>query len=276
MCQILTHPALHVAALLPRNLLAHLRIVLGDSHTLDAATEPAELQSLLRAEAADLLIVDPALRDGQIADSIEEIMARHPTLPVIVYTVLAPESMRLVLRLARQGVQHVVLNRFDDEPRRFLDLIERIPAHPLAELMLLELAAPMRALPIVVSRAIEHLFRSPARVKNSQELARLAGMAPRSLYRHLAPVGLQPRPLIVCARLLRAFTLLRAPESRLKEITVKLGYANPDTLSDLLHEWTGKSAKEIRRDVSPELFVRLLADHLRRVEPDGDVAVEPV
>jgi AraC-like DNA-binding protein len=268
---------LHVVALLPRNLLAHLRIVLGDAHSLETATDTAELHALLHAEAADLLVVDPSIRDAQLADAIEEIIARHPALPVIVYTILAPTAMRLVVRLARLGVQHVVLNRFDDEPKRFLDLIERVPAHPMAELMLQELAASLRALPVVVARAIEQLFRSPARVKNSQELARLAGMAPRSLYRHMMPAGLQPRHVIICARLLRAYTLLRAPGSRLKEITKKLGYSDPDTLSKLLFEWTGRAPKDIRRDVPPELFVRLLADHLRRVEPEGEaVEVEPV
>ena len=266
---------MHVVALLPRNLLAHLRIVLGDAHSLDIATDPAELQALLSANVADLIVIDPSVRDGQLADAIEEIIARHPQLPVVVYTTLQPMAMRLVVRLARLGVQHVVLNRFDDEPRRFLDLIERVPSHPMAELMLQELAAPLRALPVVVTRAIEMLFRSPARVKNSQELAKLAGMAPRSLYRHMTPAGLQPRHLIVCARLLRAYTLLRAPGSRLKEITAKLGYSDPDTLSKLLQEWTGRAAKDIRRDVPPELFVRLLADHLRRVEPEEEV-VEPV
>jgi AraC-like DNA-binding protein len=266
---------LHVVALLPRNLLAHLRLVLGDAHSLDTATDSAELHSLLRTEATDLLIVDPSVRDGQFAEAIEEIIAGQPTLTVVVYTTLAPTEMRLIVRLARLGVQHVVLNRFDDEPRRFLDLIERVPAHPMAELMLQELAAPLRALPIVVARAVEQLFRSPARVKNSQELARLAGMAPRSLYRHMMPAGLQPRHLIVCARLLRAYTLLRAPGSRLKEITLKLGYSDPDTLSNLLLEWTGRVPKEIRRAVPPELFVRLLADHLQRVEPEEE-AVEPV
>ena len=260
---------MHVVALLPRNLLAHLRIVLRDTHTLHAVTDSAELHSLLGAEAADLLIVDPSMRDGQLAEAIEEIVARHPTLAVVVYTMMAPASMRMVVRLARLGVQHVVLNRFDDEPRRFLDLIERVPTHPLAELMLQELATPLRSLPIVVARAIELLFRSPARVKNSQELARLAGMAPRSLYRHLTPMGLQPRQLIICARLLRAYTLMRTPGSRLKEITVKLGYADPDTLSDLMFEWTGRAPKDVRRSVKPELFVRLLADHLRRA---GDEA----
>jgi transcriptional regulator GlxA family with amidase domain len=249
-------------------------MVLGDAHSLDTATDSVELHSLLRADSADLLIVDPALREGQMADAIEEIIAGHPTLPVVVYTVLAPTAMRLVVRLARLGVHHVVLNRFDDEPRRFLDLIERVPAHPMAELMLQELASPLRALPVVVARAIEQLFRSPARVKNSQELARLAGMAPRSLYRHMMPAGLQPRHLIICARLLRAYTLLRAPGSRLKEITAKLGYSDPDTLSKLLHEWTGRAPKDIRREVPPELFVRLLADHLRgeRTEDEDEAS----
>jgi len=129
----------------------------------------------------------------------------------------------------------------------------------------------LRTLPVAVSRAVEHLFRSPTRVRNSQELAKLAGMASRSLYRHMMPAGLQPRHLIVCARLLRAYTLLRTPGSRLKEITAKVGYADPDTLTKLLQEWTGQSPKEIRRDVPPELFVRLLADHLGHADPEQDV-----
>ena len=262
---------MHVVALLPRNLLAHLRIVLGDAHSLDTAIDPAELHSLLHGGVADLLILDPAIRDGQFGDALEEIIAQHPTLPVVIYTVLAPMAMRMVVRLARLHVQHVVLNRFDDEPRRFLDLIERVPAHPMAELMLQELAPSLRNLPVVVSRAVEHLFRSPTRVKNSQDLAKLAGMASRSLYRHMMPAGLQPRHLIVCARLLRAYTLLRTPGSRLKEITAKVGYADPDTLTKLLQEWTGRSPKEIRRDVPPQLFVRLLAEHLRHADPEQDV-----
>jgi AraC-like DNA-binding protein len=268
---LLSHAALHVIALLPRNLLAHLRVVLGDAHSLAAAADSAELHALLRVEGADLLIVDPALRDGQFSEEIEEIIAQHRALPVIVYTVLAPAAMRFVVRTVRLGVQHVVLNRFDDEPRRFLDLIERVPAHPMAELMLQELAPQLRALPVVVTRAIEQLFRSPARVKNSQDLARLAGMATRSLYRHTMPAGFQPRQLIICARLLRAYTLLRAPGSRLKEITVKLGYSDPDTLSSLLHEWTGYTPREVRQEVPPELFVRLLAGQLNRGQTEEEV-----
>ncbi|MDB4887057.1 MAG: transcriptional regulator, AraC family [Gemmatimonadetes bacterium] len=230
---------------------------------------------MLRSAEVDLLIVDPAMRDGGFADDIEDIIARNRAMPVVVYTTLAPTAMRLVVRLGRLGVQHVVLNRFDDEPRRFLDLIERVPAQPLAELMLQALAEPLRSLPIVVARAIEQLFRSSARVRGTQELAKMAGMVPRTLYRQLAPTGLQPRHLIICARLMRAYVLLRGPEPRLKEIALKLGYADPSGMSEQLREWTGVAPKEIRRAMDAEQFVRLLADHLRRAQPDDEELATP-
>ncbi len=253
--------------------------MLGDGHSLSAAADSAELHSLLRVDDVELLVVDPAVRDGALAEAIEDIIGRYPSLPVVVYTSLAPTAMRLVVRLARLGVQHVVLNRFDDEPRRFLDLIERVPAHPIAEMMLQELAPQLRALPVVLARAIEQLVRSPSRVKNTQELARMAGMIPRTLYRYLTPVGLQPRHLIVAARLLRAYTYLHAPSSRLKEVALKLGYVDPGLLSAQLRDWTGLSPKDFRRSVTPAELVRLLADHLRRAdaeEEDEHGEVEPV
>jgi AraC-like DNA-binding protein len=252
--------------------------VLGDLHSLDTATDSAELHSLLRASDADVLVVDPSAHDGRWAGAVTEVVGAHPALPVVVYTTLTPSAMRHVVQLARIGIQHVVLNRFDDEPRRFLELIERAPAHPMADLMLLELATRLASLPVVLTWAIEQLFRSPARVRTSQELAELAGMIPRTLYRHLAPLGLQPRHLLICARLLRVYTLLRGRDVRLKEIALKLGYAAPDHLSEQMREWTGCSPKELRNTLSPEEFVHALASHLLRanVEQTVEDAAEPV
>jgi AraC-like DNA-binding protein len=129
-------------------------------------------------------------------------------------------------------------------------------------------------LPVVLARAIEQLVRSPARAKNSQDLATLAGMTLRTLYRHLTPVGLHPRHLIVCARLLRAYTYLRGPGGRLKEVALKLGYSDPGQLSEQLREWTGHSPKDVRRTLPAAEYVRLIAEHLRRAEAEDEV--EPV
>ena len=155
---------MHVVALLPRNLLSHLRIVLGEQHSLDTPGNVAELYALLRSSDVDVLIVDPMMADRNSEGVLDEIVAAYPHVATIAYTTLTPAAMRHVVRLARVGLQHVVLNRFDDEPRRFLDLIDRVPAHPLAESMLQELAVPLRTLPVIVIRAIEQLFHSTARV----------------------------------------------------------------------------------------------------------------
>lgn len=245
---------------------------------MSTAGNAAELYSLLRSSDVDVLVVDPVMHARSSDDALDEVLAVHSQVPVIAYTTLTPAAMRHVVRLARVGLQHVVLNRFDDEPARFLDLIERAPAHPMAEAMLQELAIPLRTLPVIVIRAIEQLFRSPSRVKNAQDLASLAGMIPRTLYRHLMPVGLQPRQLLICARLLRTYTLLRQRGIRVKEVALKLGYADPDHLTEQLREWTGCSPRDLRSSLSPEQLVRMLASHLMRSNAEHGVedAAEPV
>ena len=252
--------------------------MLGDQHSLSTAENAAELYTLLRSSDVDVMVIDPATEERESDGVLEEIIATHPQVPAVVYTALTPAAMRQVIGLARVGLQHVVLNRFDDEPSRFLDLIERAPAHPLAEAMLQELAVTLRTLPVIVTRAIEQLFRSPGRVKNTQELARLAGMLPRTLYRQMMPVGLQPRQLLICARLLRTYTLVREPGVRVKEVAFKLGYADPDHLTEQLREWTGCSPKDLRSTLTPDQFVRMLASHVMRANAEHGVedAAEPV
>ena len=252
--------------------------MLGEQHSLSAAGNAAELYALLRSSDVEVLVIDPLLPPGKSDGALDEIVAAYPHVATIAYTTLTPGAMRHVVRLARVGLQHVVLNRFDDEPSRFLDLIERAPAHPLAEAMLQELAVPLRGLPVIVIRAIEQLFRSPSRVKCTQDLANLAGMIPRTLYRHLMPVGLPPRQLMICARLLRSYTLVREPGVRLKEISMKLGYADPDHLTEQLREWTGCSPRDLRSTLNPDQFVRMLATHLMRSNAEHGVedAAEPV
>jgi AraC-like DNA-binding protein len=63
----------------------------------------------------------------------------------------------------------------------------------------------------------------------------------------------------------------------LKEVALKLGYADPSHLSEQLRDWTGYAAKDIRRLLPPAEFVRLLADHLRRADAEEEEdEVEPV
>src|SRR5206468_9951034 len=113
---------------------------------------------------------------------------------------------------------------------------------------------PLRSMPVVLARAIEQLVRSPSRARTIPDLAAMAGMTTRTLYRYLTPMGLPPRQLLIGARLVRAYIFLRGPDSRLKDVALKLGYAQADQLSEQLREWTGLAPKDIRRTLPPAEF----------------------
>ena len=254
-----------VAAFLSSQLLTHLRVVLGRGHRLHPVEGWTELAKILREEGVDLLVADPAA-DGHVkVAELQQLMRQFPSVPVVVYTALSPATMKAVIQLAKGGVEHVVLNRFDDEPRRFKDLLEGVPGHALADQMLRQLAGPLSGLPIQVGRAIEQLFRSPGRFKSTDDLAAAAGMNKRTLYRNLEPVGFfSPRLLVVAARLLRVYAHLRDPGRQIKEIADKVGYHSPWQLTQQMREVTGHTPRTVRRRVGAEEFISLLARHVYR------------
>lgn len=254
-----------VVAYLPRSLLSHLKIVVGAEHSLTAVWSWAELQATVKHLVTDIVVADPMAAGTVEVESLETLRREFPSLPVVVYTSLAPASIKAIVRLARSGVEHVVLNRFDDEPRKFLELIEGIPAFALGDRMLRELAGPLSCLPVVVVRAIDQLFRSPSRFKSSQDLAEAAGMNLRTLYRNLEPAGIySARSLVVAARLLRAYAYLQDPGRSIKDVAAKAGYHSPWQLSQQMRELTGYTTEQVRREVDSDALVVLLAEQIQR------------
>jgi AraC-like DNA-binding protein len=254
-----------VVAFLPRQLLTHLRVVLGPDHSLTAVSSWGELQSVIKHDCPDVLVADPAAAGVVQVEALEDLRRHFPSLSIVVYTTLSPSSVGAIVRLAKVGVEHVVLNRFDDEPRKFLELLEGIPAFALGDRMLQELADALSMLPVTVVRAIDQLFRSPARFKNAQDLAVAAGMNLRTLYRNLEPAGIySARALVVSARLLRAYAFLQDPGRSIKDVAAKAGYHSPWQLSQHLRELTGRTTEQVRREMNQDALVSLLAEQVRR------------
>src|SRR5438045_3402495 len=109
-----------VVAYLPRQLLSHLTIVLGPQHSLFAAGRWDELRAAVLQRGADVLVVDPMTEGAASVDVIEDIHRQFPSLPIVIYTTMSAPSMRAIHHLGRVGLEHVVLNRFEDERARFL------------------------------------------------------------------------------------------------------------------------------------------------------------
>ena len=257
-----------VAAFLNSSLLSHLKVVLGREHTLIEASGWSALHVTLRHRCIDLVVADP-VADGHLqVTEMEQIVRHYPSVPVVVYTALSPATARALVALGRSGVEHVVLHRFDDEPRRFLDLLERVPAHALGDQLLQRLSDPIARLPVMVVRAIEQAIRTPSRFHTAQDLAAAAGMNTRTLYRNLDAAGISSaRALVVGARLLRAYSLLRDPGRSIKQIASRLGYHSPWQLTRQMREVTGLTPKIVRRDLPMDAFVARVAEDIRRRRP---------
>jgi AraC-like DNA-binding protein len=254
-----------VVAYLPRQLLSHLTIVLGSQHSLTAAGSWDELRRAVLQQVTDVLVVDPVVDGAARIDVISEIRQQFPSLPVVIYTSLSADSMRAIMELGRVGIEHVVLNRFDDERRRFLELLERVPGQTLSDRMLRLLAPELGRLPTPMVRAVEQLFRSPGRFRNSQDLSSAAGTLLRTLYRQLDVVGIHsPRLLVASARLLRAYSLMRDPGRQIKEVAAKVGYHSQYQLTQHMRALTGHTPRDVRTYVEPDQFVALLAEGVRR------------
>jgi AraC-like DNA-binding protein len=254
-----------VVAYLPRQLHQHLTIVLGSQHSLIPAEGWEDLRAAVLQRVTDILVVDPVADGNPRTDVILEIHRQFPSLPIVIYTALNASSMRAILALGRAGIEHVVLNRFDDERRRFLELLERVPAQALSDRMLRLLAPELAKLPVTMVRAIEQMFRSPARFRNTQDLSAAAGTILRTLYRQLDMAGIHsPRLLVAAARLLRVYALLRDPGRQIKEVAAKVGYHSQYQLTQHMRALTGHTPRTVRTYIEPNQFVTLLADGVRR------------
>lgn len=253
-----------VVALLPRQLLSHLTIVLGPQHSLTAVRGWDELEAAVHTRVTDVIVVDPLVDGTPRADVILEIHRQFPSLPIVVYTALSAESTRAIVQVGRAGIEHVVLNRFDDERGRFLELLERVPGQALSDQMLRQLAPELARLPVPVVRAIEQLFRSPGRFRNAQDLSAAAGTILRTLYRQLEGAGIQsPRLLVAAARLLRVYALLRDPGRHIKDVASKVGYHSQYQLTQHMRALTGHTPRTVRMYIEPAQFVTMLVAGVR-------------
>lgn len=252
-----------VVAYLPPPLLSHLRIVLGDRHQLTSVDGWEALEVSIRRSEADVVVLDPTLPGTVRVSETVLLQERYPSLRVVVYTSLTPGAMRMVVELAKHGLQHVVLHRFDDDPRRFTELLTQLPGHALGEMLLEKVKDAVGALPPRVGGAVARMMRAPRHYSTVDDLAAGAGMTRRQLYRVLEGAGFtSPRLLVQAARAVRAFAFLRDPGRLLEDVSEKLGYSEPRVLNRVMLELVGTRPLEARGTMSPQEFVERVAARL--------------
>ena len=260
---------MEVLARLSAPLAAQLQIALAGEHSLTFVDGWGALLLAIRERPVDLVVLDPRTVGGLELGQARELLATHPTLPVVIYTTVAADSMQATVMLAKLGVQHVVLRGFDDEPRRFRQMIDQLPATRLSNSVLNCVLPHIQDAPILFVRAITRLFEAPQEFVDVDELARMSGMTRRSLDRWFYRSGLtSARTMILVARLTRAKHYMGDPGFLLEDIAKKLGYSSIRRFARQVRAATGMTPSTMRSSFSTEEFTTRMAALVCRPE-DG-------
>ena len=261
---------MEVLARLSAPLAAQLQIALAGEHSLTVVDSWGALLLAIRERPVDLVVLDPRTSGGLELGQARELLARHPTLPVVVYTTLAADSMQATVMLAKLGVQHVVLRGFDDEPRRFRQMIDQLPATQLSDSVLQHVLPQLHDAPVLFVRAVTKLFEAPQEFLDVEDLARMSGMTRRSLDRWFARSGLvAARTMMLVARLTRAKHYMNDPGFLLEDIAKKLGYSSIRVFARQVRTATGMTPSTMRSAFTSEEFSLHMAALLCRPEVDG-------
>jgi AraC-like DNA-binding protein len=261
---------MNVAACVEPQKLARLRGAVGDTHHLHVALDWDHANSIVRRQPVDVFVVDPQFASGGEArtEAIRSLRASYRSVPFVVYSVLAAQTLRPLVELGRDGLEQLVLYGVDDDPRHLRRILERQPGVKLAEQLHERLQPYLRTTPPDVSRAIERVIHTPAAFKGVPDLAAAANVSRRTIYRECERVGLaSPREIIAAARVLRAYAFLRESDYAIEDVAAHLRFSSPHHLTKTMRWACGMTTARARDRVPPDDFISMLVERL--VPPPG-------
>ncbi len=207
----------------------------------------------IRTRPVELAVVDPLLGGAASHQEIERLRVLFPSLPLILYTTLTPQTAAVLLALGQRGIRHVVFARYDDHPAHLREVLveegARCPSHQLLE----QFAWALAPLPSELRWVLEEMLRSPADLQTVRQVAARARVDRRTFERWFTRVGLpSPRQFLAAARVLYAHRLLQDPGFRIEDVVQRLGYAQAKTLQSHAHTYLGLTVGEMRLRLAPD------------------------
>jgi AraC-like DNA-binding protein len=223
------------------------RFVIGHAATWDEAL------TMIRERPVELAVVDPLLEGIPSTKEIERLRVLFPSLPLILYTSLTPQTAAVLLALGERGIRHVVFVRFDDHPARLRDVLTQEGARASSQQLMDQLAWALAPLPSELRWVLEKALRAPADAQTVQQVAARARVDRRTFERWFTRVGLpSPRHVLAAARVLYAHRLLQDPGFTIEDVAQRLGYAQAKTLQLHARTYLGLTAGEMRIALAPE------------------------
>ncbi|MGH7701898.1 MAG: helix-turn-helix domain-containing protein [Gemmatimonadales bacterium] len=248
-----------VLAAVPSLGLHRLRAVDSDHYDFVAVGSWIEVVEIIRRRPVEMAVVDPILGGRPRVREIERLRVLFPSLPLLLYTTLAPETAGILLQLGSMGIRRAIFSRFDDAPTSLHAALQAELETSASRRVLQSLAGALDGLPARLRYVVETALHVPADTMTVDELARRAQVKRRTCERWFARSALpSPRTVLMLARLLYAHRLLLDPGYTVEDVTLKLGYGKTRTLQLQLKEVFGLTAGEFRLSLSIEEAVAIV------------------
>src|SRR3989441_5873536 len=242
-----------VLAAVPDIQLHKLRRAAAARFAIARALPGGEPLATIRSRPVELAVVDPLLNGAPSAQEIERLRVLFPSLPLILYTSLSPETAAVLLTLGQRGIRHVVFARYDDHPLRLREVLGQEGARTASRLFLEQLAGALAPLPKELRWVLEEALQAPTAVQTVGQGAARARVDRRTCERWVTRIGLpSPRHFLAAARVLYAHRLLQDPGFTVEDVSQRLGYSQVKTLQQHARAYLGLTAGEMRLPLSPE------------------------
>jgi AraC-like DNA-binding protein len=236
----------------PAERLFRLRSLDPDRFVWEAVSTWPEAVEAIRAKPVEMAVVDPLLGSTTPrTHGIGRLRQFFPSLPLLVYTELAPATAGVLLELGRAGIRRVVVHRFEDAPGALRNALMAELEQIASQQVIQGLGLILRDLPPELRLALEGMLHAPGDGPTVTALAERARLTRRTCERWFTKVGLpSPRVVMVLTRLLYAHRLLLDPGYTVEDVALKLGYSKTKTLQIHLRAVFGLTAGELRVSLS--------------------------
>lgn len=239
---------------MPAERLFRLRTLDPDRFVWEAVSTWPEAVEAIRAKPIQMAVVDPLLgTTTPKTHGIGRIRQFFPSLPLLVYTELAPATAGVLLDLGRAGIRRVIVHRFEDSPGAFRSALLAELEQSASQQVIQSLGLVLRDLPPSLRLVLEDMLHAPGEAPTVTALADRSRLTRRTCERWFTKVGLpSPRVVMVLTRLLYAHRLLADPGYTVEDVALKLGYSKTKTLQMHLRAVFGLTAGEVRVSLSTE------------------------
>lgn len=221
----------------------------------------------LRVQCVDALILelDPADDVGAHEAFVRRVRESFPSLPVVLYAPLTPDTAKRIMRLANAGADELLLEDQGEVEDGLQRLVFRAHVSRCAARVIDAMGGRLPASTRAILVQCMHLARTPLSVA---ALARAVGVNRKTLVNRLGAAGLPgPETVISWCRVLLACELLEDRGRSVERVALLLGFGSGVALRNMFRRHLGLAPSALREPGALETVAHRLFTGCRPLRP---------